>query len=117
MSRGAGILDRRIQLYRYTPEFDNRGGEIPVYALIGSVWAQYNPDYGKSNERLQGSEISANTWATFLIRFRTDIGTRDQIWFKPRQDASLRKFDIQSIDMIGERNEYLQILGLERQTS
>jgi hypothetical protein len=80
------------------------------------VWAQYTPITGKSAEQLEGGQFSGNTYGQFLIRFRNDVGVKDQIVFTPSVSGPSRSYDIQSIDIVGERNEYLQILGLERRS-
>ena len=88
-----GKMDRRIQLQNYTVTTNTFGERIETYAALATVWAfvDYLGTEGREMER--AGRDTVQSYATFLIRRRTDITERTRVIF------DLKTYDIEGIDV------------------
>lgn len=106
---GAGELDRRIDLYVQSESQSTSGAPEEKFAFRDSVWAKYKPVKGQ--EQIQADQFSGDSWVTFIIRYRADIGVCDRVKF----DGNF--YDIEETSMLGTRKEFLVITGRTRKLS
>lgn len=93
---GAGALDRRIAVQRYTETRD------PIYNTVVHTWADHITDAPASvkttagREFLEGSQLMAEKRAVFTVRF-ADISVLDRVSYDGRL------FNISDVREIGRR--------------
>ena len=64
---GAGDLDRRVTIQRYTTTEDALGTEIKTWVGAGARWASVS--FGRGAERRPAAQESASAPATFRLRW------------------------------------------------
>ena len=82
MAGGAGRLDRRIVIERYTATQDAFGGDVETWATLTTVAAQYTPV--SDSERMSADQINATSMARFVVRSSTvarSVDPKDRLQF------------------------------------
>lgn len=69
MARGAGQLDRRIVIQRYTAIQDAFGGDVHTWVDLTTISAKYTPV--SDAERMSAGQINAVSMARFVVRSST----------------------------------------------
>lgn len=95
-----GRLDREITVERLTTTKDSIGGEVETWTTQFITFAEYIPVSGA--EALKFEQLTASRIARFIIRYTSDITTKDRISF----DSNT--WDIRFLKEIG-RREWLEI--------
>ena len=85
MAGGAGRLDRRITIERYTATQDAFGGDVETWAELAIVSAQYMPV--SDAERISANQVNATSMARFVVRSSTvtrSVNPKDRMQFDGR---------------------------------
>ncbi len=96
-----GELRTSIVLKSRTVTIDAGGFQVPGWSTIATVWAKWTNVHGQ--EAWIAQTAQAGQAATLLIRYRSDVDPTYAV-FKGSD-----RWDIVSMDNIGERNEYIEL--------
>ncbi len=96
-----GELRTSVVLESRTITTNAGGAQEPSYTTIATVWAKWTNVHG--SEVWTAQAVQAVHPATVLIRYRSDINLACAV------SKGSERFEIVSIDNIGERNEYLEL--------
>lgn len=96
-----GELRHRIELFKVEVIRDDFGQEWTELVNIGTVWAKVSNLHG--NEYLAAATIQLHKEVTFLIRYISNVDEKTTIKFRNRN------YNIQFVDNIKYRNEFLLI--------
>lgn len=78
----AGKLDREVTLLSRGSTRNGDGEQIESYTTLGVVYAQYLP--AKGNERWVAQAFQADCEAVFIVRYRNDLNTLNEVAFDGR---------------------------------
>lgn len=82
MAIGAGRLDRRITIQRFTETRDEYNEAVQLWATLATVWASYEPL--SDGEAFRAGETMAEASARFVVRYSTtlaDLTPKDRLTF------------------------------------
>lgn len=98
---GAGALDRRITILKYTDGVDEVGGPVSEFTQHAKVWAKV--EYARTKEPIIASAETSVTQVLFVIRYRDDLDSKMKINYEKKT------FNILGIMEIEGRRNYLEI--------
>lgn len=100
-------MRHRITFLRPTgTKLNSMGENVPEYTEYMSVWAHVAPKTGREYDEAQ--KLRAETTYNVLTRYFPNITTDMRILFRGRI------LSIESVLNVGERNEQLQIVAVEK---
>jgi SPP1 family predicted phage head-tail adaptor len=99
----AGLLDRRVILWRATVTKDAFNADVVTWVQIATVWGSRKDV--RDSERFRAAEVNAQLTARFVIRWSSDVAdlnAEDQL------ESEGRRYAISAVKEIG-RREGLEI--------
>lgn len=104
----AGKLRTRLEIFKNTPTTDEFGHDVESWKSIGFAWCSLMRLTGR--ELVEAKQIREDVSHKITTRYDSRLTT------KHRLELGSRVFEFASVDNVGERNEQLEIIAIERPT-
>ncbi len=96
-----GEMTTQISLQSRTVSTDDGGFQSPSWTTVAAVWSRWENVHGA--EVWTAQTVQADSPATVLIRYRSGVDTAYAVL------KGSTRYEIVSVDDIGERHEYMEL--------
>jgi len=106
-------LNTKLTLQRLTVVEDSTGGKSDLWTTYSEPWAKvFERRLGRAGENFEADQKVANIVREFVVRYRTDVSSKDRVIYKGRFFDVVDWFEL-TRDSVKPRT-YLKIIGEAR---